>query len=80
MKRERERERELPRVDTQTLINKNTAWNIYTNADMNMHECIMMSSVHYRATWDSLSTGLRSMKENAVADMLDKESESTPAC
>ena len=32
------------------------------------------------ATWDSLSTGLRSMKENAVADMLDKESESTPAC
>ena len=32
------------------------------------------------ATWDSLSTGLRSINENAVADMLDKESESTPAC
>ena len=31
------------------------------------------------ATWDSLSTGLRSINENAVADMLDKESESTPA-
>ena len=27
------------------------------------------------ATWDSLSTGLRSMSEHAVADMLDKESE-----
>ena len=36
----------LPRVDTQTLINK-TQHEIYTNADMNMHECIMMSSVHY---------------------------------
>ena len=32
------------------------------------------------ATWDSLSTGLRSINENAVADELDKESESTPAC
>ena len=27
------------------------------------------------ATWDSLSTGLRSMKENAVADKLDQEKE-----
>ena len=37
----------LPRVDTQTLINKTQHEIIYTNADMNMHECIMMSSVHY---------------------------------
>ena len=28
-----------------------------------------------RATWDSLSTGLRSMNKIAVADKLDKESE-----
>ena len=28
------------------------------------------------ATWDSLSTGLRSINENAVADMLDKEIQS----
>ena len=27
------------------------------------------------ATWDSLSTGLRSINENAVADKLDQESE-----
>ena len=27
------------------------------------------------ATWDSLSTGLRSINENAVADELDKKSE-----
>ena len=37
----------LPRVDTQTLINKTQHEIIYTNANMNMHECIMMSSVHY---------------------------------
>ena len=28
------------------------------------------------ATWDSLSTALRSMKENAVADILDQEIQS----
>ena len=40
----------MPRVDTQTLINKTQHEIIYyTNADMNMHECIMMSSVHYNS-------------------------------
>ena len=47
LREEIERERELPRYDTQTLINKTQHEIIYTNADMNMHECILMSSVHY---------------------------------
>ena len=69
---------------------KNTLDGIEANYPRDVHRCLIecLSKWLKRAdavdskggaTWDSLSTGLRSINENAVADMLDKESESTPA-
>ena len=70
-------------------LSKDTLKTIEANYPQDFHLCLIecLSKWLKRAddskggaTWDSLSTGLRSINENAVADMLDKESESTPAC
>ena len=70
-------------------LSKDTLKTIEANYPQDVHLCLIecLSKWLKRAddskggaTWDSLSTGLRSINENAVADMLDKESESTPAC
>ena len=71
-------------------LSKTTLDTIRANHPQDTHQCLIecLSKWLERAddvdskggaTWDSLSTGLRSINEVAVAHMLDKESESTPA-
>ena len=68
-------------------LHKNTLDAIETNYPRDVSRCLIeclsqwlsrADSVDSRggATYDSLSTALRSMNENAVADKLDKESKS----
>ena len=72
-------------------LSKNTLDTIKTDHPQNTRQCLIecLSKWLKRAdavdskggaTWDSLSDALRSMDEIAVADKLDKESESIPAC
>ena len=76
-------------------LSKNTLDTIKADHPQNTRQCLIecLSKWLKRAdgvdskggaTWDSLSDALRSINENAVAaavaDELDKESESTPAC
>ena len=67
-------------------LSKTTLDTIKANHPQDTHQCLIecLSKWLKRAddvdskggaTWESLSTGLRSMSEHAVADMLDKESE-----
>ena len=68
-------------------LSKNTLDTIEANYPRDVHRCLIecLSKWLERAdavdskggaTWDSLSTGLRSMKENAVVDILDQEIQS----
>ena len=72
-------------------LSKNTLDIIKADHPQNTHQCLIecLSKWLKRAddvdskggaTWDSLSDALQFINEIAVADMLDKESESTPAC
>ena len=67
-------------------LKKNTLDAIETNYPRDVHRCLIECLYKWLervddvgskggATWDSLSDALRSMKENAVADKLDQESE-----
>ena len=67
-------------------LSKDTLDAIKANYPQDTHQCLIecLSKWLKRAddvdskggaTWDSLSTGLRSINENAVADKLDEESE-----
>ena len=67
-------------------LSKTTLDTIKANHPQDTHQCLIecLSKWLKRAdavdskggaTWDSLSTGLRSINENAVADKLDQESE-----
>ena len=68
-------------------LSKNTLDTIRANYPQDTHQCLIecLSKWLERAddvdskggaTWDSLSTGLRSINENAVVDMLDQEIQS----
>ena len=68
-------------------LSKNTLDTIKADHPQDTHQCVIecLSKWLIRAdavdskggaTWDSLSTGLRSINENAVGDMLDQEIQS----